>query len=300
MTGWIKVDEQEIKITNPQKVLWPELGIRKIDYLKVLIELSPYLLPHSTDYMLMLLRFPNGIDQKAFYQKKAAAHTPEWIDTIKKDGDNYINLNSRKTLVWLGNSAALEFHVGFNKINEDLISALVFDLDPSEGQTFDQVVEVALKIHEVLKSLSVNSLIKTSGATGLQIFIPTGNKYTYEQGRNINTFFANYFAGKFPNLITIERSVKKRGKLLYFDYLQMWRGKNMICVYSPRAVKSAAVSTPVTWEELDKGIKPGDFNILNIMKRLKAKGDLFKELLEPGKQNLDFILKESENLYGYR
>lgn len=293
MTSWIEVDGHAIKISNPEKILWPDLGIRKVDYIRTLIELSPYFIPHARNRILMLIRYPNGVDQPSFYQKKAAEHTPEWIESIKKEDESYILLNNRATLIWLGNSAALEFHTGFNTLPEDFISSLVFDLDPSEGQEFDQVVETALTIHQELEALHIKSYIKTSGATGLQIYIPVEQKYTYEDGRRLNEFFAQYFSKKYPKLMTIERSVKKRGGLLYFDYLQMWKGKTIICVYSPRAVKSGAVSTPVTWAELEQGLKPSDFNLLNIMERLKEKGDLFQDLLvKSGQQNLDFIAKQ--------
>lgn len=294
MISWIEVDGHSIKITNPEKVLWPDMGIRKIDYLKILIELSPYLLTYTTDHLLMLIRFPGGVTQPSFYQKKAAAHTPEWVDIIDHDSDQTINLNSRATLAWLGNSAALEFHTAFSSENDLFIPNLVFDLDPSEGQEFHQVLEVALIIHEELEALHIKSYAKTSGATGLQIYIPVEKKYSYEEGRRLNDFFGQYFAKKYPSLMTIERSVKKRGQLLYFDYLQMAKGKTIISVYSPRAVSSAAVSTPVTWEELEKGFKPSDFNLFNIMDRIKEKGDLFEVLFKKEyQQNLDFILKHA-------
>ncbi|PKM93244.1 MAG: DNA polymerase domain-containing protein [Firmicutes bacterium HGW-Firmicutes-1] len=294
MTSWIEIDGHSIKLTNTQKLLWPEIGIRKIDYINVLIQLSPYILAHTSDRMLSVIRYPEGIHNPFFYQKRVPEHTPEWIDCIKKDQDNYMNLNKQATLIWLGNSATLEFHIGFHKANESTISYLVFDLDPSEGQIFEQVVEVAFIIYEELIKLHLESFIKTSGASGLQIYVPIEKKYSYEEGRALNQFFAMYFSSKYPRQITIERNVKKRGSLLYFDYLQMWKGKTIISVYSPRAVKSGAVSTPITWEELEKGIQPGDFNLTNIMDRIKEKGDLFNVFLNEKsgkKQNLDFIVQ---------
>ncbi|PKM49470.1 MAG: DNA polymerase domain-containing protein [Firmicutes bacterium HGW-Firmicutes-7] len=288
------MDNHAIKITNAQKLLWPDIGIKKIDYIKILIQLSPYLLPHTSDRFLSVIRYPDGIYKPFFYQKKSPTHTPEWIDKITKGQHNYINLNKLSTLVWLGNAAALEFHVGFNKTNENTISYLVFDLDPSEGQVFDQVVEVALLIYEELKKLGLLSYIKTSGASGLQIYIPIEEKYTYDEGRTLNQFFAMYFSSKYPHQITIERNIKKRDMRLYFDYLQMWKGKTMISAYSPRAVKSGAISTPVTWEELKMGMQPSDFNLMNMIDRIKKKGDLFDVFLYnmvKNKQNLDFIIQ---------
>lgn len=290
MTTAIDVDGIKVNITNPEKVLWPELEIRKIDYIQTLIKLAPYILPHTKNRLLTTIRYPNNIHNKFFFQKKVNEHTPRWIERIKKDNDAYINLNNRATLIWLGNQAALELHTSFNRINENPTS-LVFDLDPSEGQNFNNVIEVALVIEEELNKLNISSYPKTSGATGLQIYIPIESKYSFHQARALNEFFANFFAKKYPKLMTIERSVNKREHLLYFDYLQMWKGKTIISVYSPRAVSSGSVSTPVTWEEIRRGIKPSDFNLLNILNRLGEKGDLFNIFISrENNQNLDFIL----------
>jgi len=285
--------ERKINITNPNKLLWPELGITKIIYAKILTELSPFLLPYTSDRILTVIRYPDNIHHESFYQKRRPVYAPSWIDQIGYKGSSYINLNKLETLLWLGNSGALEFHVGFSLFMEDQLNGLVFDLDPSEGQNFDQVIEAALVIHEELKKLNLTCYVKTSGASGLQLYLPINQVCSYEQGRQLNTFFAKYFSEKYPNIITIERSVKKRGALLYFDYLQMWKGKTIISAYSPRAVESGAISTPVTWKELEHGIKPSDFNLNNIIKRLKEKGDLFNPLLnsEISGQDIGFIMQ---------
>lgn len=284
---------EKINFTNLDKMLWPDIGVKKIDYFQILAQLSPYIIPHTSDRILTIIRYPNNIHNESFYQKRIPAYAPKWIDRLSYGNSEYINLNKLSTLLWLANSSALEFHVGFNKLNENLISYLVFDLDPSEGQCFEQVAEAALTINEELNKLNLVCHAKTSGASGLQLYIPIKKIYTYEQGRQFNTFFAQYFSEKYPKLITIERSVKKRGALLYFDYLQMWKGKTIISVYSPRAVKSGAVSTPITWEELDKGNVPSDYHLLNIFDRIKSKGDLFKSFLDQKRvyQDLEFIVK---------
>ncbi|TCS84169.1 non-homologous end-joining DNA ligase [Tepidibacillus fermentans] len=289
----IIIDNFPLQITNPEKIFWPEMGIRKIDYIMKLMELTPYLIPHAQNRLLTTIRYPDGIDGKSFYQKNIPSYAPTWVDHHRWQDTEYILLNKRATLAWLGNQAALEFHTAFNRYNRDQYpSSLVFDLDPSKGQTFEQVVEVALLIHETLGSLGLKSWIKTSGATGMQIYIPIGEKYTYEQARKMNEFFGKYFSEKYPQLITIERMVKKRESKLYFDYLQMWQGKTITLVYSTRATKEATVSTPIEWEELEKGIRPTDFHLLNIKDRIEQKGDLFAPLLGKSSiQNLDHILQ---------
>jgi bifunctional non-homologous end joining protein LigD len=215
------------------------------------------------------------------------------VDHIRKNKEKYIILNTLPVLVWLGNQAALEFHATFNRIaHPNNPEAIVFDLDPSEGQNFEDVAHAALLIRDTLSSLQITSFPKTSGASGLQIYIPVGHRYTYEQARNINGFFGSYFSSKYPHFFTIERTVNKRGRKIYFDYLQMWSNKTIISPYSPRAVDTAAVSTPITWKELEKGCRPEDFTLLNIHSRLKQKGDLFNNLYIPESyQNLSFILE---------
>ncbi len=297
MDNFLIIDDYRVKVSNPDKLLWPELGITKVDYIKYLIYLSPYLLSHAKDRFLTTIRYPDGFDKKFFYQKKVPRYAPDYVDTCEwKDGSRYINLNKQATLVWLGNLAALEYHTTFNRIQKpDSPINLVFDLDPSDGQVFEQVIDVALKINETLKKLNVISYIKTSGATGLQIYIPIGEKYDYDTARKISKFFAEYFAGKYPDIITIERLKEKRGNKLYFDYLQMWEGKSIITPYSPRATKNATIAMPVTWEEVEKGIRPEDFTIMNALKRIKEKGDLFQVLLsQNNSQNFDFVLEQIE------
>lgn len=288
----IEVDGHKIRITNPHKLLYPEAGIRKIDYIAALIDLAPYILPHTKGKALTCIRYPHGVDKTFFYQKRPPKGTPEWVSIITKDGDTFVDLNSLPTLVWLANSAVLEFHTPFESRNdEDELNALVFDLDPSKGQTFENAAECALIVHETLEKLGVECLVKTSGATGLQVYVPT-RKINFEEGKRLNAFFGKYFAEKYPNRMTIERLIKNRGTKLYFDYLQMHEGKNIISVYSPRAVSCGAISMPVEWEELEKGINPCDFNLKNAEDRLEEKGDLFDVLLEDGSRNeaLDEIL----------
>lgn len=289
----LEVDGQSVRITNPEKILWPELEIRKIDYIQKLIELSPLILPYAKNRLLTTIRYPDGVNGKSFYQKNIPNYAPDWVKAVKWKDVNYIVLQSLATLVWLGNQAVMEFHTAFNLYQKEMYpTSLVFDLDPSEGQTFEEVTEVALLIFDTLKPLHIDSYVKTSGATGLQIYMPIGDQYDYDTARELNQFFGTYFSQKFPNKITIERMVNKRGKKLYFDFLQMWQGKTITMVYSPRATKTANVSTPIEWNELEKGIKPADFNLLNIKERLEEKGDLFAPLLDKSNiQNFEEILK---------
>ncbi len=272
-----------LTLSNPTKMLFPDAGITKLDYIQALAELSPFLLAHAKDRILTAIRYPHGVNGTFFYQKHLPEKAPGFVEPIEKEGELFINLNSTDTLAWLGSLATLEFHTPFCTEKEGLLRSLVFDLDPSEGQTFPDAAECALLVYDTLQSLGIPSYVKTSGASGLQIYIPTAPK-TFEQGRSINEFFAKYFAAKYPDRITIERLVKNRGRKLYFDYLQMGPGKSIITVYSPRAVPCAAVSMPVEWSELKAGLSPCDFTLNNAAERLKKNGDLFASTLT-GQQN---------------
>ncbi|MTI65918.1 MAG: DNA polymerase domain-containing protein [Firmicutes bacterium] len=291
MKDYIDVDGYKVKLTNLNKILWPKLGIKKFDYIEILINISHYIIPHTKDRILTVIRYPDGVKGKSFYQKKVPNYAPDWIDLIEYKGSNYINLNKRATLVWLGNLASLEFHVTFNKYQNNNPSYLVFDLDPSKDQKFNEVIEISLIIYDTLKALGIKSYVKTSGKSGLQIYIPTNNKYNYNEIRKLNKFFGLYFSQKYPSRITIERNKKKRDNRLYFDYLQTWNKKTIVSVYSPRANEYAGISMPIKWSELKKGIEPKDFNLLNVNKRLKEYSDLFINLEKDYNKSLDDILK---------
>ncbi len=289
------IDGYEVNITNPEKLLWPELGIRKIDYIARSLELAPYIIAHARNRLLTTIRYPHGYAGKSFFQKNTPARAPAWLKTYLWRDNHYILLTNTATLAWLCNQAALELHTAFNDYtNESKPANLVFDLDPAEGLRFADTAEVAVNIYKELRELNIISYVKMSGATGLQIYIPVGGRYDYDTARRINHFFAVFFAEKYPDKISVERMVKKRGRRVYFDYLQMWSGKTIISPYSARATPQATVAVPVEWKELEKGAKPDNFTLVNVSARLKEKGDLFAPLLDQRQaQNLDFILKYS-------
>jgi bifunctional non-homologous end joining protein LigD len=292
----LTVQGRDITLNNPDKPLWPDIGLTKSGYLKALAGLAPYLLPHTAGKSLTCLRYPHGVGDEFFYQKRPPNGMPEWVKTMLEDGDEFVDLDSLPTLIWLGTMAALEFHTPFGD-EAGTLTALVFDMDPSEGQMFEDVRECALIVHETLEQLGVASYAKTSGASGLQVYIPT-RRMTFAEGRQINLFFGQYFASKHPEKMTIERIVKNRGRKLYFDYLQMGPGKSIVSVYSPRAVPCGAVSMPVTWEELARGAMPCDFNLTNAVQRLEQTGDLFSPMLAEGRAvpALEEILKRDNVL----
>ncbi len=285
----ITVEGRELTITNPDKPLWPEAGVTKSVYLSYLLEVAPYMLPHTRNRLLTVIRYPHGIHDKHFYQKNLPAYAPDWIATAVWENTRYPLANDVPTLIWMANQAALEWHVSFHAAGDETPTELVFDLDPSTP-SFDPVIETALRLKEVLDSLQLPSYVKTSGASGLQVYVPIERRYRFEQTRQVGQFVATYLAKTYPEAVTVERLVKKRGTKLYVDYLQHWRGKSLAAPYTPRAKPEATVSTPLRWEEVPH-IHPTQFTIHTVLARLKEQGDLFAPLLDPARRvSLDPIL----------
>ncbi|WP_284642219.1 non-homologous end-joining DNA ligase [Paenibacillus silviterrae] len=284
----VLIEGHEVTITNPDKLLWPEKGITKAIYLERLIALAPYLLTYCRDRYLTTIRFPNGWNEKSFYQKNTPEPTPDFVRTAMLESINYVHLDSLPTLVWLGNLACLEFHPSFHRIGSQLPEEWLIDIDPSIDPE-PRIMQAAEIIGDILDKLNIRSVPKTSGATGVQIYVPIAREkgYTFEQLRRIGHFVASYAVQMHPKLFTIERLKKNRGSLIYIDYLQHWYGKTLSAPYTPRARESASVSTPLTWEEVRLRPDPRDFHLLNIGERLQRKGDLIQQTPP---QNLDHVL----------
>lgn len=286
--GTLIVEGRELTVTNPDKPLWPEKKITKAMYLQKLAELSPYLLTYCRDRYLTTIRFPHGWNDKSFYQKNAPEPTPDFVKTAMLESIRYVHLDSLPTLLWLGNLACLEFHPSFHRIGETLPVEWVIDIDPSVDPE-PRIMEAAHIIGGILDGMNIRSVPKTSGATGVQIYVPIARErgYTFEQLRRIGQFVAAFAVQKYPKLFTVERLKKDRGTLIYIDYLQHWYGKTLSAPYTPRARKDATVSTPLTWEEVALRPDPRDFHLLNIMQRLQQKGDLIAQVPP---QQLDHVL----------
>jgi bifunctional non-homologous end joining protein LigD len=289
----IEVDGRSIEITHPDKVIWENQGITKMDYIQYLLDVSSYLIQHAKERLLMIWVYPHGITGKKIEKRSVPQTAPEWVSQTFYKEKERILLNDRATLVWAANYSAIEFHVPFDTHKKpDYPMEMVFDLDPPDDNSFDLVLEVAIKLKQLLESLGLISVPRTSGSSGMQIFVPILPQYTFEQTRKINTFVAQYFGEKLPQHVTLERVVSKRGSKLYFDYLQLWRGRTIPVVYSARAKSEPTVATPLTWGEVEAGIKPTDFTVINLKKRILEKGDLFNLItVEKRNQSLDNILK---------
>ncbi len=282
----VSIEGNEIAISNPGKLLWPDSGITKLDYLSRLTLLAPYLLHYCKNRYLTTIRYPDGILFKSFYQKNSPEPTPDFFETAELQGIRYVHLNSLSTLLWLGNLACIEFHPSFNGIGHTQPLEWMIDIDPSVEEE-PRIMQAAWIVGELLESLHIKSIAKTSGATGVQIYVPVEKRYSFEELRKIGKFLAEYLVEQHPRLFTVERLKEKRGTLIYIDYLQHWHGKTLSAPYTPRARAGAPVSTPLEWEEVKADVHPKQFHLGNIEARLREKGDLIAKL--PA-QSLDPVL----------
>lgn len=285
-----KIGKQQVTLTNQNKIYFPDDEITKGDIIDYYQSVSKFILPHLKNRPQSLNRFPNGIEGLSFYQKDADEHTPDWVNLQKifsESNDKYINYiicNDKETLAYLNNLGCIELNVWTSRIPKvDFPDYLVLDLDPSEKNTFEEVIETALAVKEVLDKAGIIGYPKTSGSSGIHVYIPMGAKYTYDQVKDFGHVLMQLVHQELPELTTLERSLQKRDKnKIYLDYLQNRRAQTLASVYSVRPKPGAPVSAPLEWNEVKKGLHPTDFTIYNMAERLQEKGDLFKPILGKG------------------
>ncbi|MEW6545841.1 MAG: non-homologous end-joining DNA ligase [Bacillota bacterium] len=282
----VEVEGRELRLTNLDKLLWPEDGIRKADLIDYYLKVADVLLPHLRGRPLTLTRYPDGITGGSFYQKDRPEHAPEWIRTYPYRGEGhvirFVLAEERATLAWLGNQACLEIHPAPWQVSHpDLPDRLVIDLDPAPPATFEDVRRAAVMVRTLLEQLGVRGFPKTSGATGIHVFIPLVPDAGPEEVTRVAETLARVLRAARPDLITLERAVRNRTGKVYVDYLQNARGKTMVAPYSPRALPGAPVSAPFAWDELEH-VLPREFTIRTLPDRLARRGDLAAGLLGAG------------------
>lgn len=295
MLGTIaRVDDREMKLTNLDKVMWPEDGLTKAHLVRYYYGIAPYLLPHIRNRPLVMKRYPDGIYGEAFYQKECPVYAPDWVETYAvahaRKVINYIVCNDAATLIWLANQGCIEVHCWASRLEAvDCPDLAVMDFDPAEGVSFLDVLKVAMLFRRALKEFGLEGWPKTSGASGLHIFIPIEAVYPYQVVTESMRFLAELLVKACPEKATVERSVSKRKGKVYLDYLQNGRGKTMAFQYGLRPFAGAPVSTPLLWGEVESGIDAKDFNINSIFPRLDKYGDLYSNLIEK-RQSLEQLL----------
>ncbi|MEO7120223.1 MAG: non-homologous end-joining DNA ligase, partial [Ginsengibacter sp.] len=291
-----KIDGHEIKFNNLNKIYWPKEKITKREMLNYYYQAAPFIMPYLKDRPQSMNRHPNGIDGKSFYFKDVTGTAPEWIETFKYKSDadnrvrNYLVAKDDASLLYMATLGCIEMNPWHSKVKtENYPDWCIIDLDPAEN-TFNQVIEAANITNQILKSMGVTSYPKTSGSTGIHIYIPLGAKYTYEQSKEFARVIATLVQSEIPKYTSIERIVKNRKGKMYIDFLQNRPQATIAAPYSLRPKPGATVSMPLHWEEVKKGLKMTDFTIYNSIQRIKSEGDIFKPVLGKG-INLDKIVK---------
>ncbi len=297
--------KSSLKTTNRTKVFFPEGGYTKGDVIDYYDTMADLLLPYLKDRPESLFRTPNGIDQKGFFHKDAGDDAPAFVKHIllpsgsaKRSEIDYILCNNKATLLYLANLGCIEINPWHSTTKAlDNPDYVIIDIDPSDNNTFDQVVEAAIAVKAILDQAGAVGFCKTSGSSGLHIYIPLGKKYDYEQAKNFANIICMMAAAQLPDLTTLERSLAKRSKdKIYMDYLQNRKAQTIASVYSLRPRPGATVSTPLDWSEVKKGLSPKWFTIETVPKRVLEKGDLFAGVLD--KKNAVNIATCLENLGG--
>lgn len=284
---WMRVGRRKLRLSNLNKVFWPKEGYTKGDLLAYYYNVADFILPHLADRPLTMKRMPNGATGDFFYEKNAPAHTPDWIPRCRVEGDegekliDYLMAKDLAGLLFVANLGCIEFHPLHSRC-ESVHSPdyLFFDLDPFEPATFDDVRAVALHVRAALDSLGLPSVPKTSGATGMQVYVPLEPGFTYRQTRDFVGAVGRAIARADRKRVTMEWDISKRSGKVFIDHNMNRRGANIAAVYSLRPEAGAPVSTPVTWDEVEAGIEPRDFTIANIHQRLDDVGDRFRPVLD--------------------
>jgi DNA ligase D len=288
-------------VTNPGKLYWPEEEITKGDLISYYEMIAPYILPYLKNRPLSLKRNPNGILDEGFYHKDAGDIAPAWMKTADIHSAStdkivhYLVCNNVKSLVFIANLGCIEMNPWSSVTTRlDNPDYLVMDIDPSEKNSFDQVIEVALVIRDILEKLQVTGYCKTSGASGMHVYIPCNRKYRYDIVRDFAKIIATLVQEQLPAFTTMERSLSKRKKnQIYIDYLQNSRGQTLASAYSARPKPGATVSAPLEWKEVRPGLQPSAFTMKNMKKRVEKKGDLFAGVMGKG-IDIPALLKKLE------
>ncbi|MEP6748311.1 MAG: DNA ligase D [Bacteroidota bacterium] len=283
-----KISGHELKFTNLSKIYWPKEKITKRDMLNYYYQVAPYILPYLKNRPQSMNRHPDGITGESFYFKDVTGKAPEWIETFlyhsnADDRDrNYLVAKDEASLLYMASLGCIEMNPWHSTVEkEDYPDWCIIDLDPAK-KTFDQVIEAANVTKSVLDNMGITAYPKTSGSTGMHIYIPLGAKYTYEQSKEFARLIAGMVHDQIPGFTSIQRAVKDRKGKMYIDFLQNRPQATVSAPYSLRPKPGATVSMPLHWEEVRKGLQMSDFTIYNAIDRIKSEGDLFKPVIGKG------------------
>jgi bifunctional non-homologous end joining protein LigD len=292
MDSTVEVQGKTLKLSNLEKVLYPATGFTKQQVIDYYVRIAPAMLPHLAGRALTRKRYPNGVDEEFFYEKNAPQHRPDWVMTapIWSEGNHrtvhYILADDLATLVWLANLAAIELHPSLALVKDvSCPTMMVFDLDPGPPANIVQCCQVGLWLQEIFEHFSLQSFPKTSGSKGLQIYVPLNTPTKYESTKTFAHALAQLLEADHPESVVSDmKKTIRRGKV-FVDWSQNDEHKTTVAVYSLRAREHPTVSTPVTWEEVERTLKKKDANLLvfearQTVARMEKTGDLFAPVLE--------------------
>jgi bifunctional non-homologous end joining protein LigD len=289
----VLVAGKEVRLTNLDKLFWPELGVTKGNLIQYYADVAPLLLPHIRDRAMVMKRYPHGAAGEFFFMKRAPSPRPDWIETcrINHDSGNVIDfplINDVPSLLWVINLGCIDLNQWYATCDDvNRPDYLHFDLDPGSA-TWEQVLESARIVHDALTKLEMPAVAKTTGSKGIHLFVPIVRGPLQKDVWTFAKSLAQELARRHPALMTSEYRVAKRpaGRVLV-DYNQNAWGRTLASVYSVRPHPRACVSTPITWKEVDSGVRIEDFRIDNVRARFTKTGDLFKPLtLKTGRVDL--------------
>jgi bifunctional non-homologous end joining protein LigD len=286
----------QLAVSHLDKVFWPGLGLTKGALLRYYAWAAPFLLPAVAHRPLVMRRFPDGVRGKAFYQQRAPDDAPPGVrvETLPVDTEVPSRLigGSLVTLLYMAQIAAISQDPWFSRVGSlDDADHVVLDLDPMPGVPFATVVDVARWVHDELERIGTPSVPKTSGATGMHVYVPLPRGTSYETGRIFCEIVATLVADRHPRVATVERAVDARGRRVYVDYMQNFRGKTLATAYSARGSDFAGVSTPLTWREVHAGIDARDFTLTTVPARVRRVGDLWARLRDSSGADVRAILR---------
>ena len=293
----VRFGKKIVRLTNLRKVFWPDAGLTKADLIQFYLDISHVLLPHLADRAMVMKRYPNGISGDFFFMKRAPAPRPEWIETcsIEHASGNVIDFPVIKdicSLLWVINLGCIDLNPWYARCDDvDRPDYLHFDLDPVKGATWKQMVETASIVHHALDELKLPSFIKTTGSRGFHVYVPIVRGPTQKEVWTVAKSLAISLASLYPDLITAEYRIAKRPhKRVLVDYNQNAWGRTLASVYSIRPHPRATVSTPISWKELQQGVRIEDFRLDNVPQRINKVGDLWAPLLaDKGRAKLESL-----------
>jgi len=301
------INGHNITFNNLNKIYYPAIkgqkAVTKRDILNYYYQVAPVMLPYMKDRPQTMIRYPDGITGESFYQKDVTGKVPDWVALFpyssEAGGDrNFMVCTNEASLLLIASLGSLEMHPWSSRVQKpDNPDWCIIDLDPGDKTTFDQVIQAAQQIKQVLDAIGVDAYCKTSGATGMHIYIPLGAKYTYEQSKEFARVLVTIVQAQLPKFTSIERIVQNRQGKMYLDFLQNRPQATLAAPYSLRPKPGATVSMPLHWDEVKKGLKIKNFTIFNAVERVKETGDIFKGVIGKG-INLKKVLKNINSIFG--